>query len=65
MKYEYKGKYYEFFSEIVVDANGMSNLGWELVSYFRETVVINGNSLERDKPWTAIYKKQTNYETNT
>ena len=65
MKYEYKGKYYEVFSEIVVDANVMSNLGWELVSYFRETVVINGNSLERDKPWTAIYRKRTNYETNT
>ena len=59
MKYEYKGKYYSVFGEIVVDANGMSNLGWELVSYFRETAVINGNSVERDKPWTAIYRKQT------
>ena len=59
MKYEYKGKHYSVFGEIVVDANGMSNLGWELVSYFRETYVINGNSVERDKPWTAIYKKQT------
>ena len=59
MKYEYKGKYYSVFGEIVVDANGMSNLGWELVSYFRETNVINGNSVERDKPWTAIYRKQT------
>lgn len=59
VKYEYKGKHYEFFSEIAVDANGMSNLGWELVSYFRETIVINGNSLERDKPWTAIYRRQT------
>ena len=59
MKYEYKGKYYGFFSDIVADANGMSNLGWELVSYFRETNVINGNSVERDKPWTAIYRKQT------
>ena len=59
MKYEYKGKYYECFNEIVVDANGMSNLGWELVSYFRENNVINGNSAMRDKPWTAIYRKQT------
>lgn len=59
MKYEYKGKYYSVFGEIVVDANGMSNLGWELVSYFRETNVINGNSVERDKPWTAIYRKET------
>ena len=59
MKYEYKGKYYSVFGEIVVDANGMSNLGWELVSYFRETNVINGNSVERDTPWTAIYRKQT------
>ena len=59
MKYEYKGKYYSVFGEIVVDANGMANLGWELVSYFRETNVINGNSVERDKPWTAIYRKQT------
>lgn len=59
MKYEYKGKCYEFFSEIVVDANGMSNLGWELVSYFHETDVINGNSVERANPWTAIYRKQT------
>jgi hypothetical protein len=59
MKYEYKGKYYEYFNELVVDANGMSNLGWELVSHFRETAVINGNSVERDKPWTAIYRKQT------
>lgn len=59
MKYEYKGKYYEVFSEIVVDANGMSNLGWELVSYFCETTVINGNSLACEKSWTAIYRKQT------
>lgn len=58
MKYEYKGKCYEFFNEIVVDANGMSNLGWELVSYFRESAVINGNSVERANPWTAIYRKQ-------
>ena len=59
MKYEYKGMYYDCFYELVVDANGMSNLGWELVSHFRETAVINGNSVERDKPWTAIYRKQT------
>lgn len=61
MKYEYKGKHYECFSEIVVDANGMSNLGWELVSYFRETTVIGGDSFGRgrDNPWTAIYRKQT------
>jgi hypothetical protein len=59
MKYEYKGKYYDFFNEIVVDANGMSNLGWELVSYFREIAVNNGNSVSREKPWTAIYRKQT------
>lgn len=65
MKYEYKGKCYEFFNELVNDANGMSKLGWELVSYFCETTVINGNSVERANPWTAIYRKQTNYETNT
>lgn len=59
VKYEYKGKYYGFFSDIVVDSNGMSNLGWELVSYFRETTVINSNSVEREKPWTAIYRRQT------
>ena len=59
MKYDYIGKYYECFNELVVDANGMSNLGWELVSHFRETTVINGNSLERETPWTAIYRKQT------
>lgn len=58
MKYEYKGKYYSVFGDLVVDANGMSNLGWELVSYFRETYVINGNSAMRDKSWTAIYRKQ-------
>ena len=58
MKYEYKGRYYGCFNELVVDANGMSNLGWELVSYFRETTVIDGNSFERDTPWTAIYRKQ-------
>ena len=59
VKYEYKGKYFECFNELVVDANGMANLGWELVSYFRETTVINSNSVEREKPWTAIYRRQT------
>lgn len=59
VKYEYKGKHYEFFTEIVVDANGMSNLGWELVSHFCKTYVINGNSVESDKPWSAIYRRQT------
>ena len=61
MKYEYKGKYYESFNELVVDANGMSNLGWELVSHFRETTVIGGDSFGRGRnnPWTAIYRKQT------
>lgn len=65
MKYEYKGKHYKFFTEIVVDANGMSKLGWELVSYFHDSYVINGNTVQGDEPWSAIYRKQTNYETNT
>ena len=58
VKYEHKVKVYKFITDIVEDANVMSNLGWELVSYLHHEYVINGNSVNRDNPWSAIYRKQ-------
>lgn len=58
MKYEHKLKFYKFITDIAKDANVMSNLGWELVSYFHHSYVINGNTVQGDEPWSAIYRKQ-------
>lgn len=58
VKYEHKVKFYKFITDIVEDANEMSKLGWELVSYLHYEYVINGNSVNHDNPWSAIYRKQ-------